>query len=66
MFRVKVSSAVREIIRPAGRYVVRDAGGETREFDHLIVATGAREARELIARVEGTDALRRELARVEY
>ena len=64
--RVKVASAVREITRPVSRYVVRDAGGETREFDHLIVATGAREARDLVARVEGTDALRRELARVEY
>ena len=47
---------------------LRGAGlrGETREFDHLILATGACEARELVAELEGADALRRELGRVEY
>lgn len=64
--RVKVSSAVTEVTRAAGRYAVRDATGEMREFDHLIVATGARQARDLLARVEGAGALRRELARFEY
>ncbi len=64
--QVKTASPVQEVTRPGARYVVRDSGGEAREFDHLIVATGGREARELIARIPGTDALRRELRCVEY
>jgi predicted NAD/FAD-binding protein len=64
--RVKTSSTVREVTRPAGRYVVRDSSGDTREFDHLILATGACEARELVAKLANADALRRELGRIEY
>ncbi len=64
--RVKTSATVREVTRPAGRYVVRDSEGETREFDHVILATGACEARELVAKLQGAEGLRRELGRVEY
>lgn len=64
--RIRVSSAVQRITRPGSRYVVHDADGEVREFDHLIVATPALEARDLLAPLEGTEALRRELARFEY
>lgn len=64
--RIKASSAIQQITRPGGRYVLRDADGEARAFDHLIVATGAHEARDLLTHLDGTEELRRELARFEY
>ena len=45
---------------------MQDADGEAREFDHLIGATDAREAGDLIGELEGTQDLRRELRRIEY
>lgn len=64
--QVKTAATVREVTRPASRYVVRDSDGDAREFDHLVVATGAREAHGLVARLAGAETLRRELGRVEY
>ena len=60
------AAAARRLTAVSTPYVVHDADGEVREFDHLIVATPALEARDLLAPLEGTEALRRELARFEY
>ncbi len=64
--RIKTSMDIRELSRLDGRYRIVDAGGEIYEFDHLIVATSARDACDLIRRLDGTEALRRELSKFEY
>ena len=64
--RIKLASSIARITRRERRYLVQDFAGDSREFDHLIIATGAREARGLIASLEGVDDLRRELGRFEY
>jgi len=60
------SVAIRRITRPSGRFVVETDTRVRYEFDHLIVATNAREASVLISELPGTEEIRRELAAIEY
>ena len=61
------SGAGISFIRRAGDgYAVADARGATREFDHLVLATGAHEACRLLERVPEAGEQRRELARIRY
>jgi len=64
--KIKTSADIKLVTRPANRYLVEDAGGAIYEFDHLIVATNAQEACELTRRLDGTEALRRELSEIGY
>jgi predicted NAD/FAD-binding protein len=64
--RIINSADIKSVARPSGRYLVDDASGAVYEFDHLIIATNAREACELIGRLDGTEALRSELSKIEY
>lgn len=63
---IRLSAKIRQISRPAGRYIIEDADGAVHEFDHLIIATNARQACDLITSLEATEAARRELSKVEY
>jgi predicted NAD/FAD-binding protein len=63
--RVEAPVEIRRLTRTNGRYVVDLAGGR-REFDTLILATNARDARELVAELDSSEALRDELSKFEY
>jgi predicted NAD/FAD-binding protein len=64
--RIKLTSAIKQVTRPVDRYLVQDANGKAGAFDHMIIATNAREACGLLTRLDGTDDLRRELAGFDY
>jgi predicted NAD/FAD-binding protein len=64
--RIRLSSTIRRLMRHGDSYVVEESGGARREFDHLIIATNARQAFELTANLSGVEALWRELNKVEY
>jgi predicted NAD/FAD-binding protein len=64
--RIESDTQIKRMTRPAGRYLVEDGHGRMHEFDHLIVATNAHQARDLIAQLEGTEDVRRVLSRFEY
>lgn len=64
--KVRCSSAPR-FLRRAGSAIVLDLeDGNQYECDQLILATNAREAAQLLGELEGTDALRQALSRIEY
>ena len=63
---IKTSVAIRSVTRPTGRFVVEADSDFRYEFDHLIVATNARDASALISQLDGTDEIRRELSAIEY
>jgi predicted NAD/FAD-binding protein len=63
---IRLSSPVRRVLRAARRYVVQDDRGGTQEFDHLVVATDARTAGDLVCELDGARDLRRALHRIEY
>lgn len=64
--RLEFPAGIQRVTRHAGRYVVELADGSHREFDHLIIATNARDACQLIARLDQAEALRDELGKFEY
>jgi predicted NAD/FAD-binding protein len=64
--KIGLSASIKRITRPADRYLVEDAGGSVYEFDHLVIATNAKEALALIAQLDGAEAARRELSKIEY
>jgi predicted NAD/FAD-binding protein len=63
---IKTSVAIRRITRPSVRFVVEADTGARYEFDHLIVATNACDARGLISQIPETEEIRRELGAIEY
>jgi predicted NAD/FAD-binding protein len=63
---IRPASPVRRVLRAAGRYVVEDDRGGVQEFDHLIIATDAREASRLVGHLDRAQDLRRALCRIEY
>jgi uncharacterized protein len=64
--RIELRAEILQVVRHAGRYVVQLANGSRHEFDHLIIATNARDAQRMIAGIEETEALREELSNFEY
>lgn len=50
----------------AGGWTIVDARGERRRFDHVVLATGARDAARILADVPGLDPTRQALAGFEY
>jgi predicted NAD/FAD-binding protein len=64
--RLEFPAGIQRLTRQAGRYAVELADGSHREFDHLIIATSARDAYQLITPLDQTEALRNELGKFEY
>jgi predicted NAD/FAD-binding protein len=64
--RIQTSTELKSVGRVGDRYVVEDGCGGRHEFDHLIIATGAREAATLVSDMDATGVLRRELAKFQY
>ncbi len=64
--RIAQPAEICGICRSGGCYVVRLTGGRSFEFEHLVVATNAYEARALLARLDGVAEAQRELGRIEY
>ena len=63
---VHTGAAVARVTRMGEGYSVADSGGRVHEVDHLVLATNAEQASELLAGVPGAAALRALLSRVEY
>jgi predicted NAD/FAD-binding protein len=63
---VRVGAAVSRIEREADGFLVQDVTGGRRTFDQVVVATGARQAGDLLSRVDGAGQLTRQLARFRY
>ncbi len=64
--RIRLDSAVRRISRDGGGYAVEDHTGERHAFDHVIVATNARQALALIESIPELEPVCRQLRRFEY
>jgi len=64
--RIAQPAEICGICRSGGCYVVRLAGGGSFEFEQLVVATNAYQARALLARLDGVEEAQRELSRIEY
>jgi uncharacterized protein len=64
--RIRPSAEIHRVTRGSGRYLVELVDGRRSEFDHLILATNAREAHGLIGKLEGTERIREELNKFEY
>jgi predicted NAD/FAD-binding protein len=60
------STAVSSIRRAGDGYAVADTRGDTREFDHLVLATGAHQACQILESVPDAAEQRRQLARIKY
>jgi predicted NAD/FAD-binding protein len=63
---INVGFDVRRMTRSGNRFRVESAGGNLHEFDHVIIATNAPQALGLVAQLECTESLRRELRKFEY
>jgi len=64
--RIETSADIVRVTSPAGRYIVEDRRGAVHYFDHLIVATNAPQARNLIAQIKETEKVQQVLGRFEY
>jgi uncharacterized protein len=64
--RIESPVDIQRVTCRTGRYLVEDAKGRVHEFDHLIVATNAHQARRLIAQVDGAEEIRRVLSEFTY
>lgn len=64
--RILVGTGVATLSRDAGEWVVVDAGGARHRFDHVVVATNARQALQLIESNPDHGAVAEQLARFEY
>jgi len=63
---VRVGAGVQSISRDGDEFIVRDAAGGRRAFDHVVLATGARQALALIDPLPGMEPVTRQLRRFEY
>ncbi len=63
---IRRSANIEQISRAGDRWVVRDTNGRVGAFDHLVVATNAYEARQLLAGIHETERLCRDLSAIEY
>lgn len=64
--QIRSSVEIRRLSRSAGKHRVELEDGTWHAFDHLIIATNARDAQQLLVPLEGTEALREELGNFEY
>lgn len=64
--RSMTAAGIAGITRANGGLAVRMADGSTHQFDQLIVATNASEARELLAQLDGAEVAREILSAFEY
>lgn len=64
--QVQLSADITHITNIDGQYVVHNASSGQSSFDHLIVATSAREASRILAGLNGTEARRADLDRIDY
>ncbi len=63
---IKLSSNIIRLTRDRNAFIVHDANGTGYEFDHLVIATNASEACELLAHLEDTEHARELLGQMEY
>jgi predicted NAD/FAD-binding protein len=63
---VRTASPVARLTRRGEQLGVQTADGADHAFDHVILATNARAAQQLLAEVEGAEELRRILGQIEY
>ena len=63
---VRPSAAVEGVARDGGGLLVRERGGAVHRFDHVVLATNARDAAALLAGLEGTERVRAALGRIAY
>jgi predicted NAD/FAD-binding protein len=64
---LKLSSNICRITRPDGRnYIIEEQDGSCHEFDHVVVATNAYEAREVLIHLDQAAEARQILGQVEY
>lgn len=65
--KVLKGTAVDSLERRGGRWIVRDGAGATHDFDHVVMATGTRDAQRLLRVCEGGgDEARRVVDRFEH
>jgi predicted NAD/FAD-binding protein len=64
--KIRLASTITNITRHHDIFTVEEADGTRHEFDHLIIATDAVSACQLLREVEGCTAFHSELARIEY
>jgi predicted NAD/FAD-binding protein len=64
--RIRLSTQIQRISTVGKRFRVEAAGCDAEEFDHLVVATNARDAGRLVAELESAETLRRELDKFQY
>jgi predicted NAD/FAD-binding protein len=63
---VKASTSIRSIRRPGATFLLQAEAGDHYDLDCLILATNAREAKQLLVEVEGAEAMRQLLGQIEY
>jgi predicted NAD/FAD-binding protein len=63
---VMTSTSIRCLRRSGSTFLLQSEAGDQYEFDCLILATNARDARQLLVEVEGTKAVRQLLGQIEY
>ena len=63
---LKTSAAICGLRRRGATYQLETEDGQRAEFDTLVLATNARQAAQLLAETEGTEAVRQQLSQIEY
>jgi len=63
---VRTGAAIARLTRAGGAYRVEEPGGRAHDVDHLVLATNAEQASELLAGLPAATALRGLLSQVEY
>jgi predicted NAD/FAD-binding protein len=64
--KIRMSTHIQRISTAGKRFRVEADGGHADEFDHLVIATNARQAVHLVSELESAESLRRELDKFEY
>ena len=64
--QIKLQATITRLMRSGAAYVVHLAEGSAYEFDHLVLATNAYEARALLAPLDGREELTQLLSAFEY
>jgi uncharacterized protein len=63
---VRLSADIARILRRGETFIVEETNGQRSEFERLVIATNACEAKALLRGLDGTDEIRRQLGRIEY
>ena len=64
--RLQLAANITHLTKVDGQYLVHDANSSEALFDHLIVATNAREASQLLRGLSGMEKRRADLDRIDY